>query len=67
VYLANPDGPGEPGSEPGSWHLVDATGMADLAHAAIIGVGRDAADVSFITSFAPMQFEASKVEVALEA
>lgn len=67
VYLANPGGPGRPGSEPGSWHLVDATGMADLAHAAIIGVGRDAADVSFITSFAPMQFEASKVEVALEA
>jgi len=70
VYLANPNGAdssGEPGGEAGSWQLVDATGMADLAHAAIIGVGRDAADVSFITSFAPMQFEASKVEVSLEA
>ncbi len=58
VYLADPDGAG------GSWHLVDATGMADLANAAIIGVGRDAADVSFITSFGPMQFEYSKVSVA---
>lgn len=65
VYLANPEG--TDGAEAGSWHLVDATGMADLAHAAIIGVGRDAADVSFITSFAPMQFEASRVEVTLEA
>ena len=58
VYLANPHGSG------GEWHLVDATGMADLAHAAIIGVGRDAADVAFVTSFAPMQFEYVKVDVA---
>jgi transglutaminase-like putative cysteine protease len=58
VYLANPQGTG------GDWHLVDATGMADLEHAAIIGVGRDAADVAFVTSFAPMQFEYVKVDVA---
>lgn len=58
VYLANPQGTG------GAWHLVDATGMADLAHAAIIGVGRDAADVAFVTSFAPMQFEYVRVDVA---
>ncbi|MFU7528778.1 transglutaminase-like domain-containing protein [Qipengyuania sp. ASV99] len=70
VYLAHADGAdeeGDPGAEPGSWQLVDATGMADLANTAIIGVGRDAADVSFITSFAPMQFEMSRVEVSLEA
>ena len=59
VYLADAD------DETGAWHLVDATGMADLANAVRIGVGRDAADVSFVTSFGPMQFEYSKVEVAL--
>ncbi|MHA7819338.1 MAG: transglutaminase-like domain-containing protein [Erythrobacter sp.] len=63
VFLADPDGDPEQGA--GSWQLVDATGMADLANAVKIGVGRDAADVSFITSFGPMQFEYSKVEVAL--
>ena len=58
VFLADPSGDG------GTWQLVDATGMADLANAVKIGVGRDAADVSFVTSFGPMQFEYSKVEVA---
>ncbi len=51
----------------GAWHMVDATGMADLSKAAIIGVGRDAADVSFLTSFGPMTFEYSKVDVASRA
>ncbi|MEL6737503.1 MAG: transglutaminase domain-containing protein, partial [Pseudomonadota bacterium] len=51
----------------GHWHLVDATGMADLEHAAIIGIGRDAGDVSFLTSFGPMQFGESAVDVALAA
>ncbi|MEO0591759.1 MAG: transglutaminase family protein, partial [Pseudomonadota bacterium] len=60
VFLADPDRPSE-----GRWHLVDATGMADLEHAAIIGVGRDAGDVSFLTSFGPMQFVESSVEVTL--
>lgn len=59
VFLADPLGTG------GKWHLVDATGMADLANAAVIGVGRDAADVSFVTSFAPMVFHYSKVSAAL--
>lgn len=62
VFLTDPDQPGQ-----GRWHMVDATGMADLAHAVKIGVGRDAADVSFITSFAPMQFHRSEVQVTLEA
>jgi transglutaminase-like putative cysteine protease len=33
----------------GNWHLVDATGMAQASEMAIIGVGRDAADVAFMT------------------
>ncbi len=45
VFLGNPDGPG------GAWHLVDPTGMAVAAEMAKIGIGRDAADVSFLTSF----------------
>lgn len=63
VFLADPNG--DPAEGAGSWQLVDATGMADLANAVKIGVGRDAADVSFITSFGSMNFEYSKVEVAL--
>jgi len=35
----------------GSWHLVDATGMAKPAEIIQICVGRDAADASFITSY----------------
>lgn len=35
----------------GCWHLVDATGMAAPAEIARIGVGRDAADVSFLTAY----------------
>jgi len=58
VFLTDPSGEG------GTWQLVDATGMADLGQAVKIGVGRDAADVSFVTSFGPMQFDYSKVEVA---
>lgn len=35
----------------GSWYLVDATGMSSADRMAKIGVGRDAADVSFLTSY----------------
>jgi transglutaminase-like putative cysteine protease len=59
VFLADPAKPGG-----GTWQLVDATGMAELDKAVKIGVGRDAADVSFATSFAPMQFDFSTVEVS---
>ncbi len=45
VFLGNPEGPG------GAWHLVDPTGMAAASEMAKIGIGRDAADVSFLTSF----------------
>ncbi len=35
----------------GQWHLVDATGMAQSGEIARIGVGRDAADIAFLSSF----------------
>ena len=34
----------------GAWHLVDATGMAQAGAMAKIGIGRDAADVAFLTA-----------------
>ena len=39
----------------GAWHLVDATGMDRADRMAKIGVGLDAAEVSFLTSFAPIE------------
>lgn len=47
----------------GEWHLVDATGMAIEANMAKIGVGRDAADVSFMTSYGMARFNAQSVWV----
>lgn len=44
VWLADSDGVAD-------WHVVDATGMADAGSFARIGVGRDATDTSFLTSF----------------
>lgn len=49
----------------GAWHLVDATGMADPATTAIIGVGRDAADIAFLTIFGGAMLNAQVVEVML--
>ena len=51
----------------GAWHLVDATGMADPAETAKIGIGRDAADVSFLTSFGPNKFLRSNVKVTADS
>jgi transglutaminase-like putative cysteine protease len=59
VFLADPTVPGG-----GAWHIVDATGMADPAQTVKIGVGRDAADVSFMTVFGSAQFEWNAVTVA---
>ena len=59
VFLADPSVPGG-----GAWHLVDATRMADPAETVKIGVGRDAADVSFMTVFGAAQFEWSAVTVS---
>ena len=38
----------------GAWHLVDLTGMARADDIVWIGVGLDAAEVSFLISFGPM-------------
>jgi len=35
----------------GTWHLVDPTGMAHEGEMAKIGIGRDAADVAFLTAY----------------
>lgn len=50
-------------NESGSWHIVDATGMADAANAVKIGVGRDAADVSFLTGFGPYFLTEKEISV----
>lgn len=47
----------------GAWHLVDATGMTTPDRVAKIGVGRDAADVSFLTHYGPMELVAQTVQV----
>ena len=58
VFLNDPHTPGG-----GTWQIVDATRMADPAHTVKIGVGRDAADVSFLTRFGPNEFKSSEVKV----
>jgi transglutaminase-like putative cysteine protease len=58
VFLADPTVPAG-----GAWHIVDATEMADPAETVKIGVGRDAADVSFMTVFGEAQFEDKEVTV----
>ena len=60
VFLA------DPGGEGGSWHIVDATRMADPATTVKIGVGRDAADVSFLTSFGPCSLPDKEIAVRLQ-
>jgi hypothetical protein len=46
-----------------SWHLVDPTGMAHAADAAIIGIGRDIGDVAFLTAFGPLVMNGQSVSV----
>ncbi|MXO98064.1 transglutaminase family protein [Altererythrobacter xixiisoli] len=58
VFLADPEIPGG-----GVWHIIDATRMADPATTVKIGVGRDAADVSFMTTFGYAHFQAKEVLV----
>jgi transglutaminase-like putative cysteine protease len=45
------------------WHIVDATGMASAADAAVIGIGRDAGDVAFLTAFGPLELNCQSVSV----
>lgn len=47
----------------GAWYPVDATGMARPEEMAKIGIGRDAADVSFLTSYGPALLNSQTVEV----
>ncbi len=47
----------------GNWRLVDPTGMAPVDGIARIGVGRDAADISFMTVYGRASMNAQKVEV----
>jgi len=51
----------------GAWYLVDPTGMACAADAVKIGVGRDAADVSFLTSFGACELTGKSVQVLRKA
>ena len=60
VFLADPAIPGG-----GAWHLLDATGMARADEIVKIGVGRDAADVSFLTSFGATEFLDKSISVAV--
>jgi hypothetical protein len=47
----------------GQWHLIDPTGMAQPKEIIRIGVGRDAADVSFMTSYGAMSLKKQRVKV----
>jgi transglutaminase-like putative cysteine protease len=47
----------------GAWYLVDPTGMARAEEMAKIGIGRDAADVSFLTSYGSAQMHGHSVQV----
>ncbi len=47
----------------GEWHLVDATGMAQEAAMAKIGIGRDAADVAFLTAYGVAVMNGQSVSV----
>jgi transglutaminase-like putative cysteine protease len=47
----------------GEWHLIDATGMAQEAAMAKIGVGRDAADVAFLTAYGNALMNSQSVSV----
>ena len=45
------------------WHLVDATGMAREDQIAKIGIGRDAADVSFLTCYGFAELDNKRISV----
>ncbi|MDE2597461.1 MAG: transglutaminase family protein [Sphingomonadales bacterium] len=47
----------------GDWHLLDPTGMAAPQDIALIGVGRDAADIPFLSSFGRALFVEQSVSV----
>ena len=47
----------------GDWHPVDATGMASADTIARICVGRDAADIAFLTAYGEIELIGQSVEV----
>jgi transglutaminase-like putative cysteine protease len=47
----------------GDWHIVDPTGMASAADSVVIGIGRDAGDVAFLTAFGPLVMNSQSVSV----
>lgn len=47
----------------GDWHLLDTTGMSKPHEMAIIGVGLDAAEVAFMTSYGEAEFVGQAVTV----
>lgn len=49
----------------GEWHLVDATGMAKEGEMAKIGVGRDAADIAFLTAYGAAMMNQQMVSVTV--
>lgn len=51
----------------GTWHLIDPTGMADASQIVRIGVGLDAAEVAFLSSFGPISPTEKSVSVAISA
>ena len=49
----------------GTWHLIDATGMAQASEIVRIGVGLDAAEVAFLSSFGPITLQENSVSVQI--
>ncbi len=47
----------------GRWHLVDPSGMETPGRTAVIGVGRDAADIAFLTSYGWVTLNRQQVTV----
>ena len=47
----------------GDWHMVDATGMTKPSESARICIGRDAADISFLTAYRAIEFVSQSVKV----
>lgn len=47
----------------GEWHMVDATGMSRASETAIICIGRDAADVAFLTAYRDIELVSQTVSV----
>lgn len=50
----------------GQWHLLDATGMATPGNIAKIGVGRDAADISFLSIYGTAELKEQTVSVTAD-